>query len=166
MARSVLKAPPLFSAFRRIGQSPPYAKALRRWVSPTYEFDDPPFLKRLCVASSTAAIRPDVILLDPRVSDGSEDRVPPPSPHGVLALRPGMDWKTMSGLSPGRRDLHRPVGALEDRCRQNPKAAAPRFVLAYHYLVTGHTDAAVAELKALITAAAEQSGGFAASSRC
>jgi hypothetical protein len=41
--------------------------------------------------------------------------------------------------------------ALEDRCRRDPKAAAPRFVLAYHYLAAGHKDAAVAQLKALIT---------------
>ncbi len=40
--------------------------------------------------------------------------------------------------------------ALEDRCRQDPKAAAPRFVLAYHYLVAGHKDAAVARLKEVL----------------
>ena len=40
---------------------------------------------------------------------------------------------------------------LEDRCRQDPQAATPRFVLAYHYLAAGHQDAAVVQLKALIT---------------
>ena len=71
--------------------------------------------------------------------------------HDVLAVRPGMDWKTMSGLYPDVATYTGQLRALEDRSRQDPKAAAPRFVLAYHYLVTGHTDAAVAQLKALIT---------------
>ena len=67
--------------------------------------------------------------------------------HDVLAVRPGMDWTTMSGLYPDVATYTGQLRALEDRCRQDPKAAAPRFVLAYHYLVTGHTDAAVAQLK-------------------
>ncbi len=70
--------------------------------------------------------------------------------HDVLAVRPGMDWKTMSGLYPDVATYTGQLRALEDRCRQDPKAAAPRFVLAYHYLVTGHTDAAVAQLKEVL----------------
>ena len=70
--------------------------------------------------------------------------------HDVLAVRPGMDWTTMSGLYPDVATYTGQLRALEDRCRQDPKAAAPRFVLAYHYLVTGHTDAAVAQLKAVL----------------
>ena len=62
-----------------------------------------------------------------------------------------MDWTTMSGLYPDVATYTGQLRALEDRCRQDPKAAAPRFVLAYHYLVAGHNDAAVAQLKALIT---------------
>ena len=68
--------------------------------------------------------------------------------HDVLAVRPGMDWTTMSGLYPDVATYTGQLRALEDRCRQDPKAAAPRFVLAYHYLVAGHKDAAVAQLKA------------------
>ena len=70
--------------------------------------------------------------------------------HDVLAVRPGMDWTTMSGLYPDVATYTGQLRALEDRCRQDPKAAAPRFVLAYHYLVTGHTDAAVAQLKEVL----------------
>ena len=71
--------------------------------------------------------------------------------HDVLAVRPGMDWTTLSGLYPDVATYTGQLRALEDRCRQDPKAAAPRFVLAYHYLAAGHQDAAVAQLKALIT---------------
>ena len=70
--------------------------------------------------------------------------------HDVLAVRPGMDWTTMSGLYPDVATYTGQLRALEDRCRQDPKAAAPRFVLAYHYLAAGHNDAAVAQLKELI----------------
>jgi Tetratricopeptide repeat len=71
--------------------------------------------------------------------------------HDVLAVRPGMDWTTMSGLYPDVATYTGHLRALEDRCRQEPNAVAPRFVLAYHYLAAGHQDAGVAQLKALIT---------------
>ena len=70
--------------------------------------------------------------------------------HAVLAVTPGMDWTTLIGLYPDVATYTGQLRALEDRCRQDPKAAAPRFVLAYHYLVAGHTDAAVAQLKTVL----------------
>ena len=70
--------------------------------------------------------------------------------HAVLAVRPGMDWTTLIGLYPDVETYTGQLRALEDRCRRDPKAAAPRFVLAYHYLVAGHNDAAVAQLKAVL----------------
>lgn len=70
--------------------------------------------------------------------------------HAVLAVRPGMDWATMSGLYPDVETYTGQLRALEDRCRRDPKAVAPRFVLAYHYLVAGHNDAAVAQLRSLL----------------
>ncbi|HEY2155857.1 MAG TPA: tetratricopeptide repeat protein, partial [Isosphaeraceae bacterium] len=36
------------------------------------------------------------------------------------------------------------------RCQRDPKPAAPRFVLAYHYLATGHKDAARSRLEAVL----------------
>jgi hypothetical protein len=41
--------------------------------------------------------------------------------------------------------------ALEDRWRQDPKAAAPRLVRAYYYLVAGHKAESLAQLKAVVT---------------
>jgi tetratricopeptide (TPR) repeat protein len=70
--------------------------------------------------------------------------------HGVLAARPGMDWATMIGLYPDVETYTGQLRALEDRSRRDPKAAAPRFVLAYHYLVAGHKDAALSQLKAVL----------------
>ena len=43
--------------------------------------------------------------------------------HDVLAVRPGMDWTTMSGLYPDVATYTGQLRALEDRCRQDPKAA-------------------------------------------
>jgi AcrR family transcriptional regulator len=71
--------------------------------------------------------------------------------HAVLAVRSGMNWATLCGLYPDVETYTGQLRALEDRCRRDPKAAAPHFVLAYHYLAAGHNDAAVAQLKALIT---------------
>ena len=70
--------------------------------------------------------------------------------HGVLAARPGMDWTTMFGLYPDVETYNGQLRSLEDRSGRDPKAAAPRFVLAYHYLVTGHKDAALSQLKGVL----------------
>jgi tetratricopeptide (TPR) repeat protein len=70
--------------------------------------------------------------------------------HTVLAVRTGMDWTTLIGLYPDVETYTGQLRALEDRCRREPKAEAPRFVLAYHYLVAGHKDAAVTRLKELL----------------
>ena len=43
--------------------------------------------------------------------------------HAVLAVRPGMDWTTLSGLYPNVETYTGQLRALEDRCRQDPKAA-------------------------------------------
>jgi tetratricopeptide (TPR) repeat protein len=70
--------------------------------------------------------------------------------HAVLAVTPGMDWTTLSGLYPDVETYTAQLRALEDRCQKDPKAAAPHLVLAYHYLVAGHTDEAAAQLKAVL----------------
>ena len=70
--------------------------------------------------------------------------------HAVLAVTPGMDWTTLSGLYPDVETYTGQLRALEDHCGRDPKAAAPRFVLAYHYLVAGHKDAAEARLKTVL----------------
>ncbi|HEY2159231.1 MAG TPA: tetratricopeptide repeat protein, partial [Isosphaeraceae bacterium] len=70
--------------------------------------------------------------------------------HAVLALTPGMNWSTLIWLYTDVETYTAQLRSLEERRRQDPRASAPRFVLAYHYLAAGHKDAAVTELKAVL----------------
>lgn len=70
--------------------------------------------------------------------------------YAVLNVGPGWDWTTMSGLYPSVMVYTQQLRALEAYCKDNPNDAAGRFVLAYHYLTAGHTDAAKVQLEALV----------------
>ncbi len=70
--------------------------------------------------------------------------------NALLAVAPGMDWTTLSGLYPNIDVYTQQLRALEAVCRSNPGDAAANFVLAYQYLVAGHRDAAVERLKAVL----------------
>jgi tetratricopeptide (TPR) repeat protein len=61
-----------------------------------------------------------------------------------------MDWTTMSGLYGNIDDYTNQLRALEQHINDNPDDAAAAFVLAYHYLVTGHTDEAIELLKTVV----------------
>jgi tetratricopeptide (TPR) repeat protein len=69
--------------------------------------------------------------------------------YSVLSVGPGWDWTTLSSLYPNVDAYTRQLRALETVVKQNPDAAAARFVLAYHYLTMGSKDAAAAQLKIL-----------------
>ena len=70
--------------------------------------------------------------------------------NNLLAVAPGMDWTTLSGLYGDVDQYTAQLRALEARCKQQPADAAAHFVLAYHYLVAGHGDAAANELKQVV----------------
>lgn len=70
--------------------------------------------------------------------------------NALLAAAPGWDWATMRGLYPSTDVYTRQLRALEGYRNQNPGSADARFVLAYHYLVAGHVDAAERELKMVV----------------
>jgi hypothetical protein len=70
--------------------------------------------------------------------------------YAVLSAGPGWDWTTLSGLYPSVDVYTAQVRALEEAVSANPQSAPPRFVLAYHYLTQGHTDAAAAELREVV----------------
>ena len=70
--------------------------------------------------------------------------------YAVLARGPGWDWDTMQSLYPDADTYTRQLRALEAFVRDHPNDSAARFVLAYHYLVTGQTDAAVQQLRAVV----------------
>ncbi len=70
--------------------------------------------------------------------------------NNVLAVAPGMDWTTMSGLYGNIEAYTAQLRALEATCRGKPDDAAAHFVLAYHYLVAGHEEAAVEQLERVV----------------
>lgn len=70
--------------------------------------------------------------------------------NALLAVAPGMDWATMSSLYPNVAPYTEQLRALEAHVKQKPDDVAARFVLAYHYLVAGHTDNAVTQLKEVV----------------
>jgi tetratricopeptide (TPR) repeat protein len=67
--------------------------------------------------------------------------------YAVLATGPGWNWETVSSLYANTETFTAQLRALEDYTRANPKDAAPAFLLAYHYLVMGHTNEAVKMLE-------------------
>jgi tetratricopeptide (TPR) repeat protein len=70
--------------------------------------------------------------------------------YAVLSGGPGWDWTTEAGLYPSVTVYTKQLRALEQYSRENPQAADARFLLAYQYLLTGHNDAASAELKQVV----------------
>jgi hypothetical protein len=70
-----------------------------------------------------------------------------PALYAVLAAGPGWNWDTLKSFYPNVDTYTRQLRALEADARDNPKSAEDRFVLAYHYLALGQTDAAVKELE-------------------
>ena len=70
--------------------------------------------------------------------------------NSLLAVAPGMDWTTMSSLYGDVDSYTKQLRALESHVKQRPDDLGARFVLAYHYLVAGHTDDAVDELQYVV----------------
>jgi tetratricopeptide (TPR) repeat protein len=70
--------------------------------------------------------------------------------YAVLSVGPGWDWTTLISLYPNVDVYTSQLRALEAFCKTHTDSAAGRFVLAYHYLTQGHTDAAVAILKGVV----------------
>jgi tetratricopeptide (TPR) repeat protein len=71
--------------------------------------------------------------------------------YAVLSVGPGWDWTTLISLYGDPETYTQQLRALESYCSQHPQSAAPRFVLAYHYLTQGHAEAAVRQLKIVST---------------
>jgi tetratricopeptide (TPR) repeat protein len=60
----------------------------------------------------------------------------------VLAAGPGWDWATMVGLYSDVATYTRQIRDLEEAITKNTSVASNRFLLAYHYLVQDHREAA------------------------
>jgi tetratricopeptide (TPR) repeat protein len=71
--------------------------------------------------------------------------------NALLPSAPGMDWTSMSSLYANVDDYTQQLRNLEQYCRTHRQEAAPVFVLAYHYLVTGSKESAIKALKVVTT---------------
>ena len=67
--------------------------------------------------------------------------------YSVLSAGPGWDWPTLRGLYADPETYTRQLRALEKAQKDNPEDPPVPFLLAYHYLTLGATDAAVKELE-------------------
>jgi len=66
--------------------------------------------------------------------------------HRGLHLGPHWNWKTVSQHYANSRDYTPHLRALQKYTRENPSAAHVRFLLGYHYLIMGYSDAARVQL--------------------
>ena len=70
--------------------------------------------------------------------------------HSVLAVGPGWDWTTLSSMYSSAAIYTEQLRTLEAFTKVNPKDAASRFLLAYHYMSCGHPDAAARHLQEVV----------------
>lgn len=70
--------------------------------------------------------------------------------HSVLAVGPGWNWTTLSGLYADVSSYTTQLRALEASVRSHPQDGAGRFLLAYHYLIAGHNEAAARQLQQVV----------------
>jgi len=67
--------------------------------------------------------------------------------HSVLAVGPGWNWTTLSGLYNDVSVYTTQLRALEATVKQRPDDAGARFLLAYHYITDGYADSAARQLQ-------------------
>jgi len=67
--------------------------------------------------------------------------------YAVLSVEPGWDWTSLSSYYPSVSVYTDHLRKLEAYVKANPTATDGHFVLGYHYLCAGHSDAALKQLK-------------------
>lgn len=70
--------------------------------------------------------------------------------HAVVSVGPGWNWATVSNLYNNPNAYTNQLRALEAYCNDHPDASAPRFLLAYHYLLAEHNQEAAAVLQDVV----------------
>ena len=79
--------------------------------------------------------------------------------HAVLAVGPGWNWTTMSGLYSSTSEYTKHLRALEAiSAATNRDATDARFLLSYHYITMGHNDAAIKHVDACRRITTERHG--------
>jgi hypothetical protein len=67
--------------------------------------------------------------------------------YAVLSVGPGWNWETMSALYDSPSTYTKQLRDLESYQTENPNAPEGHFLLAYHYLVLGHTERGISQLE-------------------
>jgi hypothetical protein len=67
--------------------------------------------------------------------------------NAVLAVGPGWDGKTLTGLYPDMDTYTAHLRALEEFRNKNPKAADVRFLCGYHYMTCGYPNEALEQFR-------------------
>ena len=70
--------------------------------------------------------------------------------YAVLSVGPGWDKTTLEGLYNNMAVYQTQLHALEAYRDANPKVGNAHFLLAYHYLLAGSSDKAIAELETVV----------------
>ena len=70
--------------------------------------------------------------------------------HAVLAVAPGWDWTTLSGLYRDHDAYTKQLRALETHVRLNRNEPGSRFLLAYHYVTIGAAEKAEEQYRAVL----------------
>jgi tetratricopeptide (TPR) repeat protein len=70
--------------------------------------------------------------------------------YAVLSAGPGWTWETLAPMYANPETYTQQLRALEAYARDNPKASAAHFLLAYHYLVLNHPADAVKQLQEVV----------------
>lgn len=70
--------------------------------------------------------------------------------NSVLAVGPGWDWATMASLYGDVGEYTTHLRALESYTKSRPEEAGAQFVLGYHYMTTGHPQAAAREFASVV----------------
>jgi Tfp pilus assembly protein PilF len=71
--------------------------------------------------------------------------------YAVLAVGPGWNWDTVKALYPDAPTYTAQLRALEDYQKKHADAAEASFLLAYHYLTLGSTEAAIKMLRQTVS---------------
>jgi tetratricopeptide (TPR) repeat protein len=72
--------------------------------------------------------------------------------HAALSGGPGWNWQTIRSFYPSKDAYTANLRALEAYRADNPSDLPSRFLLGYHYMMLGHSDAAAAEFVAILNA--------------
>jgi tetratricopeptide (TPR) repeat protein len=70
--------------------------------------------------------------------------------YAVLSAGPGWDQATLIGLYPSPTVYQQQLRELESYRGQHPETPSARFVLAYHYMLSGKNEQAVSELQRVV----------------